>query len=714
MSITLYSSSWYRVAALRPRLRAHAQVHRHVYRDEIWYILQDHSSGRFHRFTPIANTIIGLMDGRRSVQEIWDLAYVRLGSEVPPQDEVIKLLGDLHRADLLQSDVPPDSQELSERREQYRRIRWKEYFGNPVALRLPLFEPDRFLNRCVPYVRPVFGWAGAVIWLVLVAGAIALAGLHWKELSLGALDRVFSVRNLLLMWLVFPVVKMVHELGHALTVKVRGGEVHEMGVMFLLLMPIPYVNASAASAFADKRWRMLVGASGMLVELLIAAIAMVFWIYMEPGLGRAIAYNVLLIAGVSTLVFNGNPLLRYDGYYILADWLEIPNLAQRANEYVGYLVQRHLFGVSSLEEPQVAKGERAWFLFYAPASFAYRMFVMVTILLVVSSRFFIVGVLLALWCVYSMFALPLGRRLAQLATGPALRAHRARAVSVRAGLAATVLIVFGLLPFASYTPTQGVIWISPSAEVRAPVEGFVAQVAARPNAEVRRGDLLFRMQDPQLAARRQSMAALVDEMEARYGAALARNRLQLSIVQQQLAQARAELELADKRLAGLAIASPDDGKFIVEDAADYPGRFVQRGDLMGYVWPAADVVRVVVSQADESLVLTKTTRVQIRLIERPGEVIDARIVREVPAATDELPSMALSLQGGGKIGLDPSRPGNNHAIDRVFVLDLALPRDARVAHLGSRVLVRFEHPSEPLAVQWYRSVRREFMKKFNV
>lgn len=714
MNLTLYSSSWYRVASLRPRLRAHAQVHRHVYRDEIWYILQDHSSGRFHRFTPVANTIIGLMDGRRSVQEIWDLAYVRLGSEVPPQDEVIKLLGDLHRADLLQSDVPPDSQELSERREQYRRIRWKEYFGNPVALRFPLFDPDRVLNHCVPYLRPIFGWAGAVLWLALVAGAIALAGLHWKELSTGALDRVFSVRNLLLMWLIFPIVKMAHELGHAITVKVRGGEVHEMGVMFLLLMPIPYVNASAASAFADKRWRMLVGASGMLVELLIAAIAMVFWIYMEPGIGRAIAYNVLLIAGISTLVFNGNPLLRYDGYYILADWLEIPNLAQRANEYIGYLVQRHLFGVPTLEEPQLAKGERAWFLFYAPASFAYRMFVMVTILLVVSSRFFVVGVVLALWSVYSMFALPVGRRLAQLAAGPVLRAHRARAISVSAGLAATVLIVFGLLPFPSYTPTEGVIWISPSAEVRAPVEGFVVQVAARPNTAVRRGDLLFRMQDPQLTARRQSVAALVDEMEARYGAALARNRLQLSIVQQQLAQARAELELADRRLAGLAIASPDDGKFIVEDAADYPGRFVQRGDLMGYVWPAADVVRVVVSQADESLVLTKTKRVQIRLVERPAEVIDARIVREVPAATDELPSMALSLQGGGKIGLDPSRPGNNRAIDRIFVLDLALPRGARVAHLGSRVLVRFEHPSEPLAVQWYRSVRREFMKKFNV
>ena len=123
---------------------------------------------------------------------------------------------------------------------------------------------------------------------------------------------------------------------------------------------------------------------------------------------------------------------------------------------------------------------------------------------------------------------------------------------------------------------------------------------------------------------------------------------------------------------------------------------------------------MVVSQADESLVRAKTTRVQIRLAERVDDAIDARIEREVPAATNELPSMALSLQGGGKIGLDPSRPGDNRAIDRLFVLDLELARGVHFDHLGGRAFVRFEHPPEPLAEQWFRSVRREFMKRFNV
>ena len=135
--------------------------------------------------------------------------------------------------------------------------------------------------------------------------------MHWKALTHNVWDQVFSAGNVLAMALVYPLVKAVHELGHACAVK-RGGEVHEIGLMFLLLVPIPYVDASAAAGFADKRWRMLVGAAGILVELFLAALAAIAWTQLEPGLGRSVAYNVIILCGVSTLFMNGNPLLRYD------------------------------------------------------------------------------------------------------------------------------------------------------------------------------------------------------------------------------------------------------------------------------------------------------------------------------------------------------------------------------------------------------------------
>ena len=167
-------------------------------------------------------------------------------------------------------------------------------------------------------------WAGPA---PLAAGggtAVLLAAIHWHDLTEDFMDRVLVPHNLLLLWLVFPVLKTLHEFGHAFATKVYGGEVHEMGVLLLVFTPCPYVDASAASAFRTKWHRIIVGAAGMIVELFLASLALFVWLNVEPGVVRAVTYNVMVIAGISTVLFNGNPLLRYDGYYIFADYLEIP------------------------------------------------------------------------------------------------------------------------------------------------------------------------------------------------------------------------------------------------------------------------------------------------------------------------------------------------------------------------------------------------------
>ncbi len=156
---------------------------------------------------------------------------------------------------------------------------------------------------------------------------VVLAVLHWPELTSDVTDRVLATENVALIMCVYPIVKSLHELGHAYATKVWGGEVHEVGVMLLVFIPVLYVDASASAAFRQKHRRIVVGAAGIMVEMALAAIALIVWIYAAPGLGRTVAFNVILIGGVSTLLFNGNPLLRFDGYYIFSDLIEIPNLA---------------------------------------------------------------------------------------------------------------------------------------------------------------------------------------------------------------------------------------------------------------------------------------------------------------------------------------------------------------------------------------------------
>ena len=715
MSQSLFSTSWYRVAGVRPRLRNHAQIHRHVYRGSVWYVLQNHSTGKFHRFTPVANLIIGLMDGARTLQEIWDLACVRLGDEVPSQDEVIKLLSDLHRADVLQSDAPPDIHELQQRRSQHASARWKQYIGNPLSLRFPLLDPEKLVRRLMPLFAPLFGWFGAALWGGTVAWALVLIAMHWTELSSDVVDRVFSVENLLLMWFVFPLIKMLHEFGHAVATKAGGGEVHEMGVMLLVLMPVPYVDASSATAFRDKRSRMLVGAAGMLVELFIAALAVFAWVHLEAGTERAIAYNVILVAGVSTLLFNGNPLLRYDGYYILSDYLEIPNLAQRANEYLGYLVNRYLFNVEGGSDPVAEPGERGWFLFYSIASFVYRMFMMVSIALLIASKFFVIGVILALWAFASMLVLPLSKKIGYLFSSPRLAGRRARALFATGTIVTALAAILLWWPAPSSTLAEGVIWAPEQAQVRATVDGFVTRVLAKPDQQVHRGEVLIQCEDLELNARTRVLKAQLAELEARYNAAILTKRVQAEVINEQKAHVAEALALAYRRQAELQVRSPADGMFIIKDAQNSPGRYVQRGEVLAYVTDrTATTVRVVVPQAEGDRVRKRTRRVDVRPADRLDRVIPARIEREVPAATDELPSMTLSLQGGGKIGLDPSKPGDSKALEKLFVLDLALPPGQEPNYLGGRIYVRFEHQPEPLANQWYREIRRAFLKKFNV
>jgi len=716
MAESLFSESWYRVANVRPRLRNHAQIHRHVYRGGVWYVLQDHASGRFHRFTPVANLVIGLMDGERTMQQIWDIACRQLGDEVPSQTEMIKLMSDLHRADVLQSDAPPDIREQHERRGKHLKQKIKQYIGNPISLRFPLVDPDRMLQRLMPFVRPLFGWFGGLLWLASVLTAIVLCAMHWKAFSSGMLDRVFSVENVLLMWLLFPLVKVLHELGHAFAVKARGGEVHEMGVMLLLLMPIPYVDASAASAFEDKKWRMLVGAAGMLTELFIAAIAMIAWVYLEPGTERAIAYNIILITGISTLLFNGNPFLRYDGYYILSDWLEIPNLGQRSNDYLGYLINHYLFKVKDVQSPVVAKGEARWFVFYSIVSFFYRMFMMITIVLLVASKFFLFGVLMAIWSVFNMLIQPIAKKVGYLFNSPKLHQKRTRAMAISAGSVLAVLLILFVLPAPSFTRSEGVVWAPDEAQVRAHVDGIITNVVATPGQLVNKGDLLIECEDPELIARLAVLEAELAGLEARYNAALGSSRVQADILQQQMAHARVAVELAQKKLAEIEVRAPSTGIFVMGEVQNMPGRFVQRGELLAYVTSAGQTtVRVVIPQANADKVREGLQSVEVRPVDQPSNVIAAKVVREVPGATDQLPSMTLSFQGGGKIGLDPSaQAGDAKTLQKLFVLDLQLPEDVHLDKLGSRIYVRFEHEWEPIGRQWYAGARRIFLRTFNV
>jgi len=715
MSDSLFSPSWYRVSPLKPRLRGHVRIHRHLYRGELWYVLQDQMTGRHYRFTPAAYQLIGMMNGKLTIQELWELNAERLGDDAFSQGEVIHLLSQLHSADILLCDVSPDTAEIFQREEKIQKASRLQNFRSPLSLRFPLVDPDRFLNRTIPFVRPLFHPLGFLAWLAMVLAAIITAGLYWEPLTADIVDRLFSAENLLILVLVFPFVKALHELGHAYAVKAWGGEVHEIGIMFLVFMPVPYVDASAASAFPEKNHRMMVGAAGIMTELFLAALALFTWTWLEPGFARALAYNTLVMAGVSSILFNGNPLLRYDGYYVLADWLEIPNLASLGLRYLGYLFNRFILGAKHLDPPPVTRGERPWFVIYSVAAFFYRILLYAAIILLVAEKFFFIGILLAAWSSLSLIFIPLWKGMVFILSSPVLQERRFQAIAVVLAILAVFSGMVSLVPLPLRTMAEGVMWPPEEALVRAGTSGFFSRILVKPNERVRSGEALIECRDPLLEANLRYFSHRLAEMEARHQVAVARDPVGVRIIEKEITFLQKSYQRAKEQMTELTILSPTDGTFILPDAADLQERFLKQGDLLAYVVDVKQpIIRVVISQGNVDLVRQRTQGVEIRFPGRLDKAYSGTIVREVPGAAENLPSTVLGSAGGGKVLIDPRDSQGLKTFEKLFQFDIEVERSAEDLFLGSRAYVRFDHGQESASLQFYRFLRQQLLRRFNV
>jgi putative peptide zinc metalloprotease protein len=712
--MTLFSAQWYRVENLKPVLKGHVRIDRHVYRGQRWYVLQDPVSGRNQRFNDSAYYIIALMDGQRSVSEIWDAALTHLGDDAPGQNEMITMLARLHAADVLQCDIGPDSAELFERFTKAKRQKRLSRYLNPMFARIPIWDPDAWLERNLPRVEWLFHPLALVAWVAIVGYATLLAGVHLDELTAPGLAAVLDPMNLLILLVAYPIVKTLHELGHAFTTRVFGGEVHEVGVMFLVMVPMPYVDASASSSFRDKWKRILVSASGVMVELFISALALLLWLEISPGFLRSVLWNVMLIGGASTLFFNGNPLLRFDGYYALSDLIEIPNLASRSGQYLSYLFEHYVLGLPERRRVDVSPGERVWFVLYGITSWCYRTSIGLGIGLYLASRFFFLGVLLAVWSVTLSIGAPLVGGVLKLQQDPRVREGRLRVVAALSALGAAFVLGVFVLPIPAWTTTEGVVWLPERSQIRAGTDGFVLRIAKRPGSLVPPGERLIETVDPLRLSSIRVLEARLAEAEARRVKERQGDYARARMVDDEIVMLRGELRTARSEAQRGTLTSPDAGRFVVA-ARDLPGRFVQRGEVLGYVANLeSPTVRTVVGQDEIEWVLEGTERVEVRLAERPGQVIDARIERIEPSASDHLPSMALGARGGGALAIDSRDPEGLTATEPFFQLDLTLPYDADVARIGGRVFVRFDHEAKPLFGRATSALRRLFMEELGV
>ncbi len=704
------AEAWSRIADLRPRLRDHLEFVQQSYRGADWSLLADQFADNYFRCSEQALRFLQLLDGNHSIEAAYQ--QCRSGAaDGPGREEVIRLIADLSNADLLQGDFPIAADAVADRSERIDQQRRRQRWLRPLAIKIPLLDPDRFLTASAAAIAPLFSSAMLLIWLLAVASAAVLAGLHWAELGQHWQTRFSDPQNLLWLWLLYPLVKILHELGHAYATKTRGGAVHEMGVMLLVFMPVPYVDSSASHRFAAKQQRMLVGAAGIMVELLLAAAALWLWSLTEPGTVHDLAFNVAVIGGVSTLLFNGNPLLRFDGYYVFSDWLEIPNLAARSNQYLGYLLKRYGLGMADSRSPVTAEGERRWFVGYGIVAGGYRLLISLFIALWISGQFFVLGVILACWALISQLFYPALRQLARLLPAAA---RAGKSVRLLVLVSSVALLVGGglLLPIEHSSVAEGVVVLPEDSLIRARTDGVVVDVLAEDDRSVVAGTPLLRLEDPLLDSQLRVLLAKKSEAEAEQQQLLLEDRNRSEMLKTEVLTLEAEIADMRERLQHLSILSPSAGLLSVPALADLPGRYIHKGDLVGYVVDLSQVnARVVVEQDAIERIRSATQAIEVKLHSAPELTLPATLIRAMPKAIDQLPSRVLGSQAGGDIAVDARDEQGLQTLSRVFAVDIALPLKASGGYLGQRLSVRFVHGRENWATRIYRGLRQRLLKE---
>lgn len=711
-----FSESWYRVADRHAALRPHIDVHRQFYRGDIWHVIQDPINNQFFRLRPAAYDFVARLRLDRTIAATWEECRQANPAEAPGQEDVIRLLGQLYSANLLHSDIAGDSARLFDRYRQRRARELRSRLTAIMSIRIPLFDPDALLKRFLPVAKLVLSPIGALVWLAVVGMAIKVGLDHATELGQAG-QGLFAPDNLILLYAGFVLLKAIHEFGHAFMCRRFGGEVHTIGIMFIIFTPMPYVDTTSSLAFRSRWRRILVGAGGMIPELFVAAIMMLVWANTGDGTLRSLAYNMMFVASVSTLLFNANPLMRFDGYYIFSDLIDLPNLYGRANQQITYLIERHAFACRNAESPAHDRREAWWLTIYGILGPIYRAWIFALILFFLVGHYLILGVIMAAVGLITWLVVPIVKLVTYLATSPRLARCRTRAITLCAGMAAGLVLFLGVVPFPHDFRAPGVLEAVQYSIVANETFGRIEEIRAEPGARVRQGEPLVRLANPELAFELAAAHAELAEARAMELRALDRGSADLKPIRSRMESLGKRLHRLEERQRQLTVHARHDGKWVAPELHHAFGTWLPRGTPIGHVIDDRDYqLTAAVSQWDAARLFAGEVRsADVRLFGQAEIALPVTVQKIIPSDQQFLPSAALGWGGGGELAIDSTDPSGRRAAEPFFELRaVVLPQAGSALLHGRSGKIRFILEPEPLLQQWARRLRQILQKHYSL
>lgn len=679
------------------------------------YLIEDPLRGRFFHVGLAEFTVLSLLDAQHSIGDVLALAARSLGSQALGEQEVLAICRWVVETGLAHTDPSAararmcQSQQEAIRRRRLARL-------NVLAVRIPLGNPDRIATTIEPWLRWLTTPWCFVAWLLVVGWAGWIAACDWRALAdapLVLLDPAGAMR-LLAAWVGL---KIWHETMHAVVCKKYGGRIASAGVMLLFFTPVAFVDVTSSWRFRSRWQRIATAAAGMYGECLAGAIALMAWSHLPSGGARHLAYCISVMALVHTLVFNANPLMRFDGYYILSDLCGVPNLAQRGSQFVAALLAQLVLD-QRWPLPAWPRHVVRIVRLYGLASIAWRTLVYVSLGLIFVGWLSYAGAALALAMLALLAARPLMRAIQRAAQQGWPVALPWRRLAVSGACAAA--IVTGLLVFAAWpglVRVPGVVEFAPLVIVRAASPGFVRQMHAADGAHVESGQVLVVLENEEIQRKLRDVAlelkqATIKSRQHHQNQELAKYQAEVArrdSLQKKLAEAQAEVDQ-------LSIRAAASGRFVARRLDQLAGRYLEAGEEIGVIGNQRfKEVRLAINHEDVRLAADHVGReLTIRAGGAEPRSLPARLARVEPQGSSELAHPALSARVGGPLPVKPKQPDEASAgqtsyelLSPAFAGIAALgPEQSAQLHAGQRVVATFRSADETIAGRWRRSLLR--------
>jgi len=674
---------------LRVGLRTDLHVTRQQTRGGPRYVVHDPVSFQNHAFQPNDYRVLTAIVRQRALSETLRHLIDRGLIDDTQQDRqaFYKFVLWLHGIGIVHLPITGGAVAF-ERMQQKQAQRRGPWYRILMSHRIPVCNPDAFLDRTVRMVGWLFRPIGLLLWLAL------LGFVGWK--CVGRFDEMFAetsnllaLANLPVLWIALVSLKVLHEFGHAYAAKRFGASVPEMGVQMIMMTPCAYVDAGASWKLPRARHRIVVALAGMYFESFVAAIAALVWAGTTEGFAHDLAFNVIALASVVTVLFNINPLMKYDGYFLFSDLFGVFNLQQRAQAFLSGWANQLALGKPRAPD-RYTTGERLLYGTYGPAAFVYRLTLAFALTGLMMMQWPAAGLFLGAVFAWAMIVRPVVSLFSYLWSAPSIESWRTRARMVALGLLTLAPLIGSLLPISWNITAPGVLDPDGQQSVRAPSSGFVEYVDVDNGALVEPGDMLCVLRNPELEMRRLRLAGELDAEREGFDAIELEDPTQAAIHRARISYLTASVREIDKRLQSMTLSAEAGGTVDSPDHQRLNGRFLQQGEELFQIHSDHRYLRVVLTEEEVARArLEVGSSAEVRWTCDPTNTVPAT-VREIHASASrfELPP-ALTMLGGGDLYVRPT--GDLLAADQPYLHVLleveSVPLAARGTGLTAKVLL---------------------------